>query len=381
MITKQRDHEERLADLEKASWQRKALIGSGSATGPRPVNLAKIIHAQVQLREGRKDAWEMVGGQYERDIVESATRKAIDTGTGGAGGGFVIPQEYLGSEFIEVLRAKSVVMRAGAKLLDNLQGTPVVVPKQLGSGTVYWLGQNSALTASDPAFGQVQMTPKTMGMRNQYSRLVDMLANPKIEELVRRDMAATAALELDRVALRGSGSSNQPLGINGVSGIGTYAIGTNGGPLTLDDLYGLIGTLEDANAMGDNLALVTHPKALRKLKKQRIAQYSGDTGGTYVVQPLLTDEALSKAIGLTCLTTTQLPVNLTKGSSTDCTEVYVGNWSELLIGQWGGVEILATNIGGNAWTQNAVEVRLILNVDIQVRHAASFVLCADARTA
>jgi hypothetical protein len=96
---------------------------------------------------------------------------------------------------------------------------------------------------------------------------------------------------------------------------------------------------------------------------------------------MLTDDALSKDIGLTCLSTTQLPFNLTKGSSTDCTEVYLGNWSELNIGLFGSVELLATNIGGNAWAQNANEVRLIQNCDVQVRHPQSFVLCNDARTA
>ncbi|MFO0767593.1 MAG: hypothetical protein U0231_12620 [Nitrospiraceae bacterium] len=60
-----------------------------------------------------------------------------------------------------------------------------------------------------------------------------------------------------------------------------------------------------------------------------------------------------------------------KGSSTDCTEVYFGNWADLIIGQWGGVEILATNVGGNAWAQNAIEVQLVQNVDVQVRHKAS----------
>lgn len=142
-----------------------------------------------------------------------------------------------------------------------------------------------------------------------------------------------------------------------------------------------MGVVEDANGLGDKLALITNPKALRKLKKQRIAQFSGDTGGSYINAPLLTDESLSKAIGLNCYTTTQLPVNLVKGSSSDCTEVYFGNWSDLMIAQWGSVEILATNIGGNAWAQNAIEVRLIFNCDIGVRSGASFVLCNDARTA
>lgn len=295
--------------------------------------------------------------------------------------GLSSPPKYLSEQFIEVLRANSVVYRAGATELADLTGKPVTIPRQISSGSVTWLGENTTIPLSDPSFGQVQLTPKTMAMRNQYSRLMDILSNPKAMDLIQRDFAKTAALELDRAALRGSGTSNQPTGVVNTAGILSYAIGANGGPLTIDDLYGMIGALEDANAMGGKLALITNAKALRKLKKQRIANYSGQTDGSYVVQPLLTDEALSAAIGLTCLTTTQLPTNLTKGSSTDCTEVYLANWEELLIGTWGGIEILATNVGGNAWTQNAIEVRLVQNVDFQVRHPQSFVVCADARTA
>ena len=91
------------------------------------------------------------------------------------------------------------------------------------------------------------------------------------------------------------------------------------------------------------------------------------------------DAALKNALEYDIFTSTQIPANLVKGSSTDCTEVYFGNFEELLIGQWGAVEILATNIGGNAWAQNAIEIRLIANVDIQIRHPQSFVYCADAR--
>ena len=67
--------------------------------------------------------------------------------------------------------------------------------------------------------------------------------------------------------------------------VSAFAIGTNGGNLDVDTLYALMGTLEDANALGDTLALITNPKGLRKLKKQRIAQFSGDTGGTDLTRP------------------------------------------------------------------------------------------------
>lgn len=384
IVKKHDELDGRVRSVETYLKDRKAGIGialPGTSSGTQKVSLAKIIATQVLQREGVRDNWERVDAAFEKSVIENATKKALDSGTGGSGGGYVVPQEYLGAEFIEMLRAQSVVMLAGATLLDGLVGKPVSVPKQLTAGSVSWLGENGTLTASDASFGNIQLTPKILGMRCQYSRLVDILSNPRIEELIRNDMARVAALELDRVALRGSGASNQPLGIANTVGIATYAIGTNGGNLTLDDVYELLGKLEDANVPLSSLALISHPKALRKLKKQKVAQFSGDTGGAYAVAPLLTDAALSKAIGLNCFSTTQLPTNLTKGSSSDCTEVYVGNWAELMIGQWGGVEILATNIGGNAWAQNAIEVRLVQNVDVQVRHAASFVLCNDARTA
>jgi HK97 family phage major capsid protein len=383
LIRKQKESDDKINAVESYLRQRKALAGSGSDFSPATAdgNLLKMAAAQLFMKEGRTDAFELAGMTgTEKKLVLDTTKKAMDTGTSGAGGGFVIPPQWWAS-FIDVLRARLCVVRAGAVLMENLTGSPVLIPKQLTSGSINWIGQNASITPSDPSFGQIQFTPKTMALRAQYSNLLGMLSNPNMEGLIRTDFAKVCALELDRVSLRGSGASNQPLGLNGAAGLGTYAIGANGGNLSVDDLYNIVGVVEDANGLGDSLALITNPKALRKLKKQRIAQFSGDSGGSYITPPLLTDEALSKAIGLNCYTTTQLPVNLTKGSSSDCTEVYFGNWSDLLIAQWGAVEILATNIGGNAWSQNAIEVRLIFNCDIGVRHGASFVLCNDARTA
>jgi hypothetical protein len=53
--------------------------------------------------------------------------------------------------------------------------------------------------------------------------------------------------------------------------------------------------------------------------------------------------------------------------------VYFANWADVLIGVWGNLEILATNVGGNAWVQNAMEIRMIMNVDVTVRNLESVV--------
>lgn len=265
-------------------------------------------------------------------------------------------------------------------MLDNLSGSPIQIPKQLSASSVYWIGQNATLTASDATFGQVQLTPKVMGMRCQFSNLLNILSNPAIENLIRNDMARVAALELDRVALRGSGASNQPLGIVNTGGIGSLAIGTNGGIYDWDFAAQALAALDTADALGERVGFVAHPNVAWKMKRQRIPQFSGDSGGAYVSLPIISDAQLSAMLGYGMYTTTQLPTTLTKGSSSDCSEVYCADWSQLLVGLWGNLELLATNVGGNAWAANAIEVRMIQNVDIQIRHAESFVVTSDART-
>ena len=377
MVSRQAIVENRLQAIESKSWVRKTAGLVPGASDPAG-SILKMAMAQILQREGRSDAFNAAGfTDAEAALVQQATRKALDTATSSGGGGYTVPNEWT-SSFIEMLRPNLTVVQAGATLMEKLNGSPVQIPKQLTSSAVNWVGQNATIPSADTGLGQVLMTPKTMAIRSQYSNLLGLLSNPNMEQIVRRDFTKVCALELDRVALRGLGVSGQPLGLNGVTGIGTYAIGVNGGDLTRQDVLKLAGVVEDQNALGSKLAFVMHPKIKRVLKNERIAQFSGQTVGAYTVYPL-SDAALADALGYPIYTTTQIPVNLTKGSSTDCSEVYFGNFEELLIGVWGSLEILATNIGGNAWAQNAIEIRLIFNCDVQVRHAQSFALCSDAR--
>lgn len=391
MISSQKEHEGRIADCESALRQRKALsMGRGvdlpglEAEKSR-FSLAKACAAIGYMATGQSNAWEQLDAGFEKEVLAQTTRKALDSGTGGAGGGYVIPVQY-SNEIVQLLRAKARVVQAGATVLEGLIGSPFVVPKQLTAGSSYWIGQNATVTASDATFGQIQMTPKTLAMRAQFSNLLNILANPSMEKLIRDDFAKVGALELDRVALRGLGASNQPLGVNGVTGLQALTIGANGGTFTFDQASQMLMLLDSANALDGKLAFITHPRAAWKMRRERIPQYSGQvtdsgaTGGNYVMPPIISQDQLNSMLGCQMLSTTQLPINLAKGTSSDCTEVYCGNWEDLLIGMWGSLEILATNIGGNAWTQNSIEVRLILNMDVQVRHGESFALCNDART-
>ncbi len=373
-------NEQRIALLEeKAQITRK--VGLGSRTNTSDFSISKAIVGLAGQIRG-EDRWAEIDGKRERDILMSSPqRKALDSGTGGAGGGYVIPEEYLGAEFIEPLRANSVVMQAGAHLLTGLSGSPVRIPRQTASGTPYWVGENATITLSDATFGDVRMTPKTVAMRTQISNTAALLSVPGIDEIIMRDFAAKLALEIDRVALRGAGTL-EPLGVANTPSIPTIAMGTDGGFLTWDDMLEIVGKVEDGNAMvaGGKYAFIMAPKIKRQLKKLKIPQYSGDLGGQYLLPPTLSDAAIKDMLGYDLWTSTQVRTDLTKGAGTNLSEVYFGNWDDLYIAQWGSVEILATSIGGNAWAQNAVEIRLVFNTDVALRNLESIVYLSDVRT-
>ncbi|MTV64713.1 phage major capsid protein, partial [Streptococcus pneumoniae] len=75
-------------------------------------------------------------------------------------------------------------------------------------------------------FGQVSLTPKTVGMFTDYSRKAILQTTPAIEALVRADLASGLAVEIDRAGIAGSGAAGQPRGIINTAGIGSVAGGT-----------------------------------------------------------------------------------------------------------------------------------------------------------
>jgi HK97 family phage major capsid protein len=382
VIKKVLDHEHRLTQVEERTRLRKLNLGSGAVTRElkSPFSISKAIDGLAGMLKG-EDRWAEIGAKFERDVLMDHRTKALDSGTAGAGGGYLIPEEYISAEFTEPLRANATVIQSGAHLLTGLKGSPARIPRQLTSGTPYWVAENTTITLSNATFGDLLMTPKTMAMRTQVSRKLVAQGVPDIDALIWRDFAHVAALELDRVALRGAGTL-EPVGLANTGSIPTYALGTDGEFVTFDALVDIVGMLEDSNAMvaGGKYGFIMNPKTKRGLKKLKVPQFSGDTGGAYLMPPMLTDQAIEAMVGYPIFASTQVRANLTKGAGSNLAELYFANWDDLFIAQWGGIEILATNIGGNAWAQNAIEVRLVMNVDIAMRNLESVVYVSDART-
>lgn len=358
--------EARIAELEKLATPRKVHL-AGLEDEKTPFSFFKAVWA---IKTGN---WDNAG--FEKEVFDNTRKRAMSMGTGSAGG-YIVPTIYI-AELIELLRAEAICMALGATVLPDLQGSPVQIPRQSGGATGYWVAENAAITSSDLTLEQLSLTPKKVGALVKLSNSLIKLANPSAEALIRRDISSCIALQIDLKAMRGTGSSNQPTGINSTDSINNVDIGDNGGSLTWDHLLDMEYELALDNALKGKLGFAFHPTTKRTLMKRKVAQYSGDTGGSYIVDPM-TESLFQVWLGYPYRMTTQIPINLTKGSGTSLTEIYFGNWAELIIGQWGGMEIALSTETSDAFEKDQTWIRILQEVDIAVRHPQSFCLINDA---
>lgn len=269
------------------------------------------LSQELQRRSGRTAQGVMVPMQVFEQRVNTTTTAAN-----------IIPTDYRGEMFIDLLRAKLVIGSLGATVLNGLSGN-VDIPGQSGSTTAGWVAENSALTASDMSFRKVTMAPKHAGAMTELSRNMLLQTSPDLEALVRSDFAAILAEAIDKAAIVGGGV-NEPTGILSTSGIGDVAIGSNGGALTWDKILDLVGVVEDAEVPTSGCAFLTHPHVVKQCRKT--LKVAGDATAGFLM------DSRDTLDGFRVARTSLVPNDLTKGTATSkCAPLIFGNFSDLLI--------------------------------------------------
>jgi HK97 family phage major capsid protein len=87
--------------------------------------------------------------------------------------------------------------------------------------------------------------------------------------------------------------------------------------------------------------------------------------------------ATGTILGVPYAETTQIPVTLTQGTSTDCSDVFVGQWDEALVLERGGIEIATSD---QILFQNyQTAIRAIVRRDFVVRHGIAFAVAIGVR--
>jgi HK97 family phage major capsid protein/HK97 family phage prohead protease len=380
----------RSAFLERVVGKQMPIGESGdiglSANEAKSFSIVRAINAQITgdwrkagLERNASDAMaQKVGRESSGGFFvpqEIFTRAPYAVGAAATGGN-IVATDLLSGSFIDVLRNQSMVLEAGATVLSGLVGN-VAIPRRNLATAAYWVTEASAITEAESTFDQVTLSPKTIGTWSKYSRLTLLQSTPDIEMLIRKDMIAQIGLGIDLAAISGTGASGQPTGILNTSGVGSVIGGTNGAAITLDHLIQLFTSVATANAAQGNLAYFLNHKTIGNIAalKSTTGQYlwaSGDdTSGQVANRPYMFQ-------GKPIYGTNQMPSTLTKGTAVGtCNALIFGNWADLLIGEWGVLEVLP-NPYGAGFNAGQVEIRAMQSVDIAVRHPASFAVMTDA---
>lgn len=330
----------------------------------------KIREAAAFEIECSEAAVHQRGGNTPRGLLvpHDVLTRDLTVGTASAGGD-TVATNLLAASFIDLLRNALLLPGMGAQMLTGLAGN-IAIPRATGGATAYWVAESGAPTESQAAFDQVAMSPKTVGAFSDISRKLLLQSSIAIEQFVQNDLATALALAIQNAAIKGGGS-NEPSGILSTSGIGSVAGGTNGAAPTWANIIDLETAVAAVNAAVGTLGYLTNAKVRGKLKGTE--KFTGSSG-----TPVWGD-GNTPLNGYAAGVTNAVASNGTKGTGTNLSTIIFGNFADLLIGLWGGLDVTVDPYTNS--TSGTVRVVTLQDVDVAVRHPESFAAMTDAITA
>jgi HK97 family phage major capsid protein len=269
---------------------------------------------EAKAKEREEEQFSLI--DFMRGIADMKTSpsvtKALAVGTSSAGG-YTVPN-LLQSGILQALVPASSLLKAGTGIIPIDGGQTSTFAAVNSIPQAAWRLENGAVAESDPAFRAVVASPRSLAFFFKISR--ELLADGvDIESTLRAVIAQSFAKELDRVGLRGSGSAPEPRGILNTVGIQAVTNGTNGTVLGgYSNLFSAVQSVLQADAPMPTAAIMA-PRSLVKL-----AALLDSTN-----QPVMVPQMLKS---MQLISTSQVPITLTVGTSTDCSEIYAGDFSQ-----------------------------------------------------
>lgn len=301
---------------------------------------------------------------FKRDMTATGGSPA------GAEGGYNI-QTSVGS-IIDVLLPRTVLRGLGVQQLSNLVGN-LDLPTASTLPSAGWNTENGTATEKSPAFSKVTFSPKRLAAYIQVSNQLMLQSSNSIDAYVRNWLLQAMAQSMEAAAIKGGGS-NEPTGIIANSSVNVvYAGGAtsnstnaNGAAPVWADVVNLMKAVENAN--GEGVAYLTNP--LVKAKLQTTPRQSSGVEGNFIWSA-----GGSDLNGYPVATSTLVPSNLSKGTSSTLSAAIFGDFSKMALASWGGMELTVDPYSGA--TAGLTNVVLNAYMDCNLLQPAAFAVCKD----
>ena len=294
------DYKENISNRNKMKKQFSLLKAINDIANNRSLDAASqaVINAGA---DEMRSAGQSFSGQIQLPVESRAAVTVTDEHDD------VVEVEF--ADLLTPLRAKNVLVAAGAKYMSGLIGD-VQVPI-MGAGNVTWEGEVASAKEAGYTFTSKKLQPKRLTAYVDISKQFLVQDSIGAEQAIRADIVAAINSKLESTILGSAqGSTTTPAGI--------FYGQTPKKITTFKDICDLEASIEDANVIGECKYVMSNKAkaALRNMAKSskstQLVMENGEVDGTPVLNT----------------------------SNVEAQNIAYGDWNNLAIGQWGSIDLV-----------------------------------------
>src|SRR5690554_1405224 len=243
-------------------------------------------------------------------MVPSQRTFAASAATKGAN---LVPTEKVG--LIESLFEGSLLQKVGANYMTGLVGN-VDLPKVGSFDSAVWADENAVVAKKSGTIENIPLRPSRLAAPYVLSNLLLIQSSPSIDAIVRGEIQKKIQKALDEKFI-------EYMLASAVSG--SVVGGANGAALTYAKVLEFAQKVGESEADLDRAQFIINHKVLSALKQ--LAKGSTDN-------LVIADGRLD---GHGYVASNRVPSNLSKGTGTALSAMLFGDFSSVVVGQWGGL--------------------------------------------
>jgi HK97 family phage major capsid protein len=360
-------HDERLVQLISAARGEMTVRAD-----ERGLNAARFVRALAASKGDPERAAHWAKRNWGDDHVVVKSLLASDNVAGG-----VLIDATIASDFIELLRERSVVRRLGPRVIPMSTGI-ITIKGQASGGTASYIGETQNIPVTQPTFRDVTLTWKKLAALTPISNDLLRFNSPQADQIVRDDLVAVVSLREDQAFLRDDGTEGTPKGLRWwPSGANVFAASSTVNLANVTaDLGKAILALQEGHSRMIAPAWIMAPRTAMYLRTVR------DGNGNFAFRDEMNQGRLFEA---PFATTTQIPTNL--GSGGDESEVILVDMADVLLGEAQTMTIevsseAAYHDGSQvqaAFSRDETVMRIIEEHDLGVRHPESIAVITGVK--
>lgn len=317
----------------------------------------------IDVKRGAQTKTELYDGLGFGAELRAAMQE--DTNTEG---GFTVPTPLL----VEIQRIAGVVgvCRNIGRVIPMTSKTSGA-PRVNAEPTVGIVAEEGSIGESEATFANDSLTAKKIAAYGIMSNELLEDSAVALGDWLLQIFAEKAYGKLDQQALEGDGTGTNFTGIVAASGVGSVTNGTNGAAPSLDKLAEVLFATLPQGAQ-PNASWVMSPKAWYQLAKLK------DSQNQYLLTPDRSAAAPLSLYNRPVYLTDQITTTRTVGTSTDCSNIYCGDF---LRGLFIGERSLALDLDPYGRFDTAqTRLRFILRAAALVALPTAFVVYSGVRT-